>query len=133
MLRSATLTLEPRARQRLILNLPANTPAIEASLATGALAADNRVSLLPAVRKRIRVQNGFEDAAFRSLVDKALDSQCASATVVIDYYVFLGVAPDGMPRQYVLVKMRGTAKPPKPDPKPLLLMPISKMAGMAAR
>jgi hypothetical protein len=74
LLRSATLTLEPRARQRLILNLPANTPAIEAALATDALAADNRVTLLPAVRKRIRVQNSLEDAALRSLVDKALEA-----------------------------------------------------------
>lgn len=74
LLRSATLSLEPRARQRLILNLPANTPAIEATLAADALAADNRVTLLPAVRKRIRVQNSLEDAALRSLVDKALDA-----------------------------------------------------------
>ncbi len=74
LLRSATLTLEPRARQRLILNLPASTPAIEATLATDALAADNRITLLPAVRKRIRVQNSLEDATLRSLVDKALDS-----------------------------------------------------------
>ena len=74
LLRSATLTLEPRARQRLILNLPAGTPAIEATLAADALAADNRVTLLPAVRKRIRVQNSIEDAALRSLVDKALDA-----------------------------------------------------------
>lgn len=74
LLRSATLSLEPRARQRLILNLPANTPAIEATLAADALAADNRITLLPAVRKRIRVQNGLEDVALRSPVDKALDS-----------------------------------------------------------
>lgn len=74
LLRSATLTLEPRARQRLILNLPANTPAIEAALAADSLLADNRVSLLPAVRKRIRVQNSLEDAALRSLVDKALEA-----------------------------------------------------------
>jgi len=74
LLRSATLNLEPRARQRLILNLPANPPAIEAVLTTDALAADNRVTLLPAVRKRIRVQNSLEDAALRPLVDKALDA-----------------------------------------------------------
>lgn len=74
LLRSATLTLEPRARQRLILNLPAGTPAIEATLAADALAADNRVTLLPAVRKRIRVQNSLEDAALRSQVDKALEA-----------------------------------------------------------
>lgn len=74
LLRSATLSLEPRARQRLILNLPAGTPAIEASLAADALAADNRVTLLPAVRKRIRVQNSLEDAALRTLVDKAMDA-----------------------------------------------------------
>lgn len=74
LLRSATLTLEPRARQRLILNLPAGTPAIEATLATDALAADNRATLLPAVRKRIRVQNSLDDAAIRSQVDKALEA-----------------------------------------------------------
>lgn len=74
LLRSATLTLEPRARQRLILNLPAGTPAIEATLATDSLAADNRVTLLPAVRKRIRVQNSLDDAALRSQVDKALEA-----------------------------------------------------------
>ncbi len=74
LLRSATLNLEPLARQRLILNLPAGTPAIEATLAADALAADNRVTLLPAVRKRIRVQNSLEDAALRSLVDKALEA-----------------------------------------------------------
>lgn len=74
LLRSATLTLEPRARQRLILNLPAGTPAIEATLAADSLAADNRVTLLPAVRKRIRVQNSLDDAAIRSQVDKALEA-----------------------------------------------------------
>ncbi len=74
LLRSANLNLEPRARQRLILNLPANTPAIEATLAADALAADNRVTLLPAVRKRIRVQSSIEDAALRSQVEKALDA-----------------------------------------------------------
>jgi len=74
LLRSATLSLEPRARQRLILNLPAGTPAIEAKLATDSLAADNRVTLLPAVRKRIRVQNSLDDAAIRSQVDKALEA-----------------------------------------------------------
>jgi len=74
LLRSATLSLEPRARQRLILNLPAGTPAIEATLATDSLAADNRVTLLPAVRKRIRVQNSLDDAAIRSQVDKALEA-----------------------------------------------------------
>lgn len=74
LLRSATLTLEPRARQRLILNLPAGTPAIEATLAADALAADNRVTLLPAVRKRIRAHNSLEDAALRSQVDKALEA-----------------------------------------------------------
>lgn len=74
LLRSATLSLEPRARQRLILNLPGGTPAIEATLATDSLAADNRVTLLPAVRKRIRVQNSLDDAAIRSQVDKALEA-----------------------------------------------------------
>lgn len=74
LLRSATLSLEPRARQRLILNLPAGTRAIEATLATDSLAADNRVTLLPAVRKRIRVQNSLDDAAIRSQVDKALEA-----------------------------------------------------------
>lgn len=81
LLRSATLNLEPRARQRLILNLPANTPAIEATLAADALAADNRITLLPAVRKRIRVQNSLEDAALRSLVDKALDATGLRSTI----------------------------------------------------
>lgn len=74
LLRNATLSLEPRARQRLILNLSAGTPAIEATLAADALAADNRVTLLPAVRKRIRVQNSLEDASLRAQVDKALDA-----------------------------------------------------------
>ena len=32
------------------------------------------VTLLPAVRKRIRVQNGLEDAALRAQVDRALDA-----------------------------------------------------------
>ena len=81
LLRNATLTLEPRARQRIILNLPANTPAIEATLATDALAADNRVTLLPAVRKRIRVQNGLEDAALRAQVDRALDATGLRSTI----------------------------------------------------
>ncbi len=74
LLRNATLSLEPRARQRLILNLPAGTPAIEATLAADALAADNRVTLLPAVRKRIRVQNSLEDTSLRTQVDRALDA-----------------------------------------------------------
>ena len=71
---AAPLALEPGARQRLILNLPPGTPALEASLPDDALAGDNRVTLLPAPRRRIRVQVALENPELREIFSRGLEA-----------------------------------------------------------
>ncbi len=73
-LHTGTVSIPARARERVILNLPAGTPTIEASLADDALGADNRVSLSPPSRQRVRVDLAIDDESLRTLIDRTLDA-----------------------------------------------------------
>ncbi len=81
LLKRSLLNLDPNGRQRVILTLPAATGAIEAQLPDDALAADNRVVLLPPPRQRVRVQVSIEDEQLRSLVTRTLDATGLRSTV----------------------------------------------------
>ena len=80
----SSLTLEPGARQRIILNLPPNTPALEAALPDDALLGDNRVTLLPAPRKRIRVQVALDNPELRDLFTRGLESTGLRSSITAD-------------------------------------------------
>lgn len=73
-LHRGTVPIPARSRERVILNLPANTPAIEAELVADGLAADNRVWLAPPSRRRVRVQLSVEDEPLRALLERTLES-----------------------------------------------------------
>ena len=66
------LSLAPQERQRVVLNIPAATPMLTAELTPDALAEDNRVQLLPPIRRRVRVQVALTNSALTELVDRAL-------------------------------------------------------------
>ncbi len=68
----SALSLAPQERQRLVFNLPAAVPALEAGLEADALAEDNRVQLLPPIRRRVRVQVNLTNAALSELMDRTL-------------------------------------------------------------
>ncbi len=73
-LHSGTVPIPARSRERVILNLPSGTPAIEAALSDDALATDNRVWLAPPSRRRARVQLSVEDEPLRALLERTLES-----------------------------------------------------------
>ncbi len=77
------LTLKGTQRQRVILDLKADTPAIRATLQTqnpDNLALDNQVLLLPQTKAPVRVQMHIKDTELRPLMEKAID-----ATALADY------------------------------------------------
>lgn len=73
-LHSGMVPVPARSRERVILNLPAGTPAIEAELVADGLAADNHVWLAPPSRRRVRVQLSVEDEPLRALLERTLES-----------------------------------------------------------
>jgi hypothetical protein len=73
LLRKSQLDLKGRERRRLVLNLPARSPAIRALLGEDSLAADNEVHLIPPTRKRVRVQVSLKDSSLQDLVDRTLE------------------------------------------------------------
>jgi Aerotolerance regulator N-terminal len=75
------LALGPRDQQRVVFDIPAGTPMLEAELNPDALDEDNRVELLPPVRKRVRVQVALTNAALSELVDKTLDATGLRASI----------------------------------------------------
>ena len=84
LLRGTPLSLAPNTRQKLTLTLPANAPALEATLGADALAADNRLTLLPAPRRRVRVQTSIEDEALRALVVRTVAATGLRSSVTAD-------------------------------------------------
>jgi hypothetical protein len=66
------LSLAPQDRQRLVFDIPAATPMLTAELVEDALVEDNRIQLLPPVRKRVRVQVSLTNSALTELVDRTL-------------------------------------------------------------
>jgi hypothetical protein len=71
-LRETPLRLAAHETHRTVLQVPDGTPALTARIGDDGLAIDNRVTLLPAVRKPVRVDNRVADARLRSPVEKAL-------------------------------------------------------------
>ena len=67
------LTLEPRASHRTIFQLKAGSPALQARLDDDELAIDNRVNLLPAVSKEVRLDIRM-GRSLRPLVEKAVQA-----------------------------------------------------------
>jgi len=66
------LSLAPNERQRVVLNIPASTPQLTAELTPDALAEDNRVQLLPPIRRRVRVKVALTNSALTELIDRTL-------------------------------------------------------------
>jgi hypothetical protein len=62
----------PRETQRVILQLPENTPTLRARLGPDALDYDNQVTLLPTRPRPVRVQVRVADETLRKPLDKAL-------------------------------------------------------------
>lgn len=68
----ARLTLEPNETRRVILELKEGTPALDAYLETDSLEIDNRVTLVPAVVKSVRMDVQIKNPALRTLIEKAV-------------------------------------------------------------
>jgi len=66
------LVLGTNTQRRLRFNVPANTPGLRAQLSDDALASDNRVDLLPPLRRQVRVQLSVTNAEFASLLADTL-------------------------------------------------------------
>ena len=90
---SGSVPIAPRSRERIILNLPAATPSIEAVLGEDALAADNRVWLAPHSRRRVRVQLAVEDEPLRALLERTLAATGLRAAQNTDQELLLHTAP----------------------------------------
>jgi hypothetical protein len=82
-LQTAQLALAPNERQRLVFNVPANTPILRATLEADALAEDNAVQLLPPVRRRVRVHVAL-NAATAELVTRAIESTGLRSAISAD-------------------------------------------------
>ena len=73
-LHRSTLEISPRATRRVFLNLPPETPLLQARIGNDVLAIDNEIMLLPQRRKPVLVDVRIQDARLRSLVEDALAS-----------------------------------------------------------
>lgn len=74
LIRKTSVELETNSTKRIVLNLPANTPAIRANLDHDALAADNELQLLSPLRKRVRVSIAVEDENLSTTLSRAIES-----------------------------------------------------------
>lgn len=73
-LHQATLDLAPGQVYQLPLPLKEGTPTLHATLGDDELAIDNRVTLIPAPRRPVRLAVAFRDKSLRSLVDRAVQA-----------------------------------------------------------
>lgn len=78
------LSLAPNERQRLVFNLPSSAPMLEAMLDTDALIDDNRIRLLPPIRKRVRVQVALTNSMLSELAERTLAATGLRATISAD-------------------------------------------------
>jgi hypothetical protein len=78
---SSPLLLSARETKRVVFNLPANAPALQARLEDDALAEDNTVQLLPPIRKKVRVEVALADEEQRALANRTLDATGLRATL----------------------------------------------------
>jgi hypothetical protein len=77
----SSISLAPGEQQRLVFNVPKATATLEAALETDALPDDNRVQLLPPIRKRIRVQVALTNSALSDLVERTLTATGLRAAI----------------------------------------------------
>lgn len=68
------LSFGPRGQERLVFNLPDSAPAIAVTLDSDALSEDNRIQLLPPIRRRVRVRVAVTNAALEALIDRTLEA-----------------------------------------------------------
>jgi hypothetical protein len=80
----SSLALAPNEQQRLVFNLSAATPRVEVALDADALSDDNRIQLLPPIRKRVRVQVSLTNAALSALVERTLAATGLRASISDD-------------------------------------------------
>jgi hypothetical protein len=80
----SSLALAPNEQQRLVFNLSAATPRVEVALDADALSDDNRIQLLPPIRKRVRVQVSLTNAALSTLVERTLAATGLRASISDD-------------------------------------------------
>src|SRR5262249_10478602 len=73
-----------REQQRLVFNLPMSTPRLEATLDADSLPDDNRIQLLPPIRKRVRVQVALTNEAWSALVERTLAATGLRAAISVD-------------------------------------------------
>jgi hypothetical protein len=71
-IRRTTLDLPAGETQRLILQLPANTPAVRARLSGGELGIDSEVILLPDQDRSVRVDTRIRDRRLRDPIERAV-------------------------------------------------------------
>ena len=81
-LHHSTLELGPMATSRIIMNLPPETPRLQARIGDDTLTIDNKVVLLPQRRKPVRVDVRIRDPQIRMLVENALASTDRSVPAI---------------------------------------------------
>lgn len=74
LIHEAPLNLGTNAARKLTIPLPAGTPALRAELAQDALLGDNRIDLLPPLRRTVRVQLSITNSALSSLLTDTLSA-----------------------------------------------------------
>jgi hypothetical protein len=75
------LSFSPQQRQRLVFNIPASAPMLSAELGADALVEDNRIELLPPIRKRVRVEVALTNSELAQLVNRTLDATGLRASI----------------------------------------------------
>lgn len=80
-LERSQLSFNAQEHQRLTFNLPSATPTLTAELGPDALKEDNRVQLLPPIRRRVRVQVALTNSALTELVDRTLAATGLRASI----------------------------------------------------
>ena len=81
MVERSLLSLGAHESKRMVFNLPAAAPALRATLGPDALAEDNEVQLLPAIRRRARVQVALTNENLSALVNRTLDATGLRAAI----------------------------------------------------
>lgn len=68
------LSFGSRGQERLVFNLADSAPGIEVTLDSDALSEDNRIQLLPPIRRRVRVRVAVTNAALDALIERTLEA-----------------------------------------------------------
>ena len=99
-LQQTPLSLAPLETRRIILDIKDGTPALGAQLGPDELEIDNRVILLPAAAKPMRVDVQIQNKALREIVEKAVRVAPGTEISSTDPHLFItdreGLRPDGV-------------------------------------